>query len=88
MVLTGDFNIKPDNVILTDLDQFMVSTRKVALSTDNSSTYNGFGGSSSIIDYIYMSGFQYAFSYRTVNQKFGSVSYISDHYPIMSTLVY
>ena len=88
MVLTGDFNIKPDNVILTDLDQFMVSTRKVALSTDNSSTYNGFGGGSSIIDYIYMSGFQYAFSYRTVNQKFGSVSYISDHYPIMSTLVY
>lgn len=88
MVLTGDFNIKPDNVILTDLDQFMASTRKVALSTDNSSTYNGFGGSSSIIDYIYMSGFQYAFSYCTVNQKFGNVSYISDHYPIMSTLVY
>lgn len=88
MVLTGDFNVKPDNVILAELDQIMSSTRKVASSTDNSSTYNGFGSGSSIIDYIYMSGFQYALLYRTVNQKFGNVPYISDHYPVMSSLVY
>ncbi len=41
MVLTGDFNITPDNNALVGLDSKMESARKVAAKTDNLCTYNG-----------------------------------------------
>ena len=88
MVLTGDFNVRPSNDCLVDLDKIMTSTRKIAKKTDNKGTFNGWrtdreGG---VIDYIYMSGFSSVPVYETIVKKYADKPFISDHYPIMSVL--
>jgi endonuclease/exonuclease/phosphatase family metal-dependent hydrolase len=90
MILTGDFNVKPDDSVLTDLDKIMQCTRKVALVTDNHNTFNGWGKakSDSVIDYIYFSGFSRCVEYQTVTKEYGGRKFISDHFPIISTLVF
>jgi endonuclease/exonuclease/phosphatase family metal-dependent hydrolase len=90
MVLTGDFNIKPDDPALVDLDKIMVSARNVALTTDHLQTFNGWGKAKSdlVIDYIYISGFSRCIEYQTVTKKYADRKYISDHYPIYATLIF
>ena len=90
MVLTGDFNVKPNDSVLVDLDKVMQSTRKVAAKTDNHQTFNGWGKAKPdmVIDYIYISGFSSCTEYQTVTEKYGEWKYISDHYPISATIVF
>ena len=90
MVLTGDFNIKPDNAGLVDLDTKMQSARKVAEKTDAHNTFNGWSvkPSDSIIDYIYIDGFSACPEYHTVTKKYAERPFISDHYPIFARLIF
>ena len=88
MVLTGDFNIEPSNPALADLDARMQSTRKIAEKTDDLTTYNGWGKSSMMIDYIYVSGFSSCPEYQTVTKRYADRKFISDHYPICATLLF
>ena len=88
MVLTGDFNIEPDNANLTELDQKMQSTRKIAARTDSHDTFNGWGKGKGIIDYIYVSGFSSCPEYQTVTKKYDNRKFISDHYPVTATLIF
>ena len=88
MVLTGDFNIEPSNPALADLDARMQSTRKIAEKTDDLTTYNGWGKSSKMIDYIYVSGFSSCPEYQTVTKRYADRKFISDHYPICATLIF
>lgn len=88
MVLTGDFNIEPSNPALADLDARMQSTRKIAEKTDDLTTYNGWGKSSMMIDYIYVSGFSSCSEYQTVTKRYADRKFISDHYPICATLIF
>lgn len=88
MVLTGDFNVTPDNACLVDLDKIMTSTRKIAKKTDNKGTFNGWrkDREGKPIDYIYVSGFSEVSEYETIVKRYADRSFISDHYPIMSVL--
>ena len=90
MVLTGDFNVRPDNPCLSDLDKMMTSTRKIAKKTDNKGTFNGWrkDREGSVIDYIYVSGFSEVPVYETIMKEFAKKPFISDHYPIMSVLIF
>ncbi len=88
MVLTGDFNITPDNKALAELDSRMQSARKVALKTDNLATYNGWGKKQLLIDYIYISGFSSCTEYETVTKKYNDRKFVSDHYPIVAKLIF
>ncbi|MBQ2371922.1 MAG: endonuclease/exonuclease/phosphatase family protein [Bacteroidales bacterium] len=90
MVLTGDFNIKPDNVALVGLEEKMQSARKIAPKTDNNPTFNGWGKAKSdmVIDYVYVSGFSACPEYHTVNEKYGQWKFISDHYPVYAKLIF
>ena len=90
MVLTGDFNVKPNDPSLKDLDARMKCTRKVAAKTDNHHTYNGWGKASkdSVIDYIYFSGFSACSEYQTVTKKYSGRTFVSDHYPITARLIF
>ena len=92
MVLTGDFNVTPDDECLVELDKQMVSTRKIAKVTDSYTTYNGWGNNAPekgyVIDYIYESGFSEVLEYRTVTEQFCEKPFVSDHYPIISVLKY
>ena len=90
MVLTGDFNIKPDNKALTDLDARMQSARKVAAVTDSHNTFNGWSvkPTDMVIDYIYISGFSACPEYQTVTKKYAGRPFVSDHYPIFARLIF
>lgn len=90
MILTGDFNIKPDNLALKGLEKKMQSARKIAPKTDNAATFNNWGKAKSdmVIDYIYVSGFSACPEYHTINEKYGDWKYISDHYPIYAKLIF
>ena len=88
MILTGDFNITPDNPNLVELDSKMQSVRKVAEKTDNHDTFNGWGKGSGVIDYIYASGFSAYPEYQTVTKRYADRKFVSDHYPICAILVF
>ena len=88
MVLTGDFNIEPKNPALKDLDARMQSARNIAEKTDDHATYNGWGKSSTMIDYIYVSGFSSCPEYQTVIKRYEDRKFISDHYPIFARLIF
>ena len=88
MILTGDFNITPDNPNLVELDSKMQSVRKVAEKTDNHDTFNGWGKGKGVIDYIYASGFSAYLEYQTVTKRYADRKFVSDHYPICAVLVF
>ena len=88
MILTGDFNITPDNPNLVELDSKMQSVRKVAEKTDNHDTFNGWGKGKGVIDYIYASGFSAYPEYQTVTKRYADRKFVSDHYPICAVLVF
>ncbi len=88
MVLTGDFNIEPKNPALKDLDACMQSARNIAEKTDDHATYNGWGKSSTMIDYIYVSGFSSCLEYQTVTKRYEDRKFISDHYPVFARLIF
>ena len=56
--------------------------------TDRLNSYNGWGKSSSVIDYIYYSGFASCPKFETIQKKYGDFPFISDHYPIKAVLIF
>lgn len=102
MVLTGDFNVTPDNPALTDLDMIMKSARREAARTDTLASFNGWqkpisgaalgdnlkkdGYENLTIDYIYYSGFSGCPEFETVRKQYSGIPFISDHYPVCATL--
>ncbi|MBO4634871.1 MAG: endonuclease/exonuclease/phosphatase family protein [Bacteroidales bacterium] len=89
MVLTGDFNVEPGDPALTALDGLMINARESAPVTEDTPSFNGYRTErQKVIDYIYYSQFAAARDFRVVTESFLDIPYISDHYPIVSTLVY
>ena len=88
MVLTGDFNVLPNNPALTELNTKMKDARRTAEKTDCRATYNGWGRFASVIDYIYYDGFTSCPEYETIVRQYKNIPYISDHYPIVARLVF
>ena len=84
-VLTGDFNVAKPSDVFTVCEQTMKDVRDNAPTTDKIGTFNNWGSSSKVIDYIFESGFK-LFEYRTVNDTWKGVKYISDHYPICALM--
>lgn len=88
LVLTGDFNVKPGDECLADLDNQMQSARVVAKITSDKPSCNHYKSSTEIIDYIYFIGFDRADKFEVLDKEYAGVPYISDHYPIAATLIY
>lgn len=86
LILSGDFNIHPDNAAIAQLDKSMKSARDVAAKTDRHATFNGWGKSSELIDYIYFTGFRRCASFETITKEYDGRKFISDHYPIKAVL--
>ena len=87
MILTGDFNVFPDDPCLADLDSMMLNARKTALDSDNMGSFNGWTDRKDvIIDYIYYSGFSSCDNFKVVVKQYCEVPFISDHYPIFADL--
>ena len=92
VVLTGDFNVTPDNSVLKVLDNArMLDARIAATKTDDLPTFNGLGDKNEnprVIDYIYYRGFSSCPEYETIDKTYENISYISDHYPILARLMF
>lgn len=90
MVLTGDFNVRPEDPCLVDLNKIMSSTRKIAKKTDNKGTFNGWrkDREGNEIDYVYVSGFSGVPEYKVITKEYAKKPFISDHYPVMAVLVF
>lgn len=88
MVLTGDFNVTPDDPCLVDLDKIMSSARKVAVNTDTKPSFTGWGEPRKIIDYVYISGFAVCTDFKVIDKQYAGIPYISDHYPVTAILKY
>ena len=86
VVLMGDFNMKPGDYNLVDLETAMCNARKSADKTDNHATFNNWGKSSDILDYIYYTGFSACPEFQTVTKKYDNRKFVSDHYPIVTLL--
>jgi endonuclease/exonuclease/phosphatase family metal-dependent hydrolase len=85
LFLTGDLNIKSDNVALDPIEGYMYNTRDAAPSslTDFNTTFNAYTTTkSSIIDHIYCSDYLQVMEYHTINEMYGGVNFVSDHYPV------
>ena len=90
LILSGDFNIEPDNEAILQLDKSMKSARDVAAKTDRHGSFNGWGKTNpeTIIDYIYFSGFSRCERFETITKEYDGRKFISDHYPIKAVLVF
>lgn len=88
MILTGDFNINPDNPALEYLNAEMESARDVAEKSDWHNTFNGWSTikTDRIIDYIYFKGFNKCTEYQTIIKQYLNIPFVSDHYPIYAIL--
>ena len=88
LVLTGDFNMTIDNPNMDEIKVRMKNAREVAAKTDNHATFNGWGKSASVIDYVWFSGFSSCPEYETVTKPYMDRAFISDHYPVKAVLVF
>ena len=86
MILTGDFNITPDNEGLVDLAKIMKNSRYEAVTSDTKPSYNGWGEAGEEIDYIWYDGFEECTMFRVVDEQYAGKPFISDHYPVMAVL--
>jgi len=87
LVLTGDFNVFPDDECLNGVNLIMHDARTDAPVTTGKPSFNGFGlMESKVIDYIYYRGFTSAEEFKVVDDTFDGKAYISDHYPIEAVL--
>lgn len=91
-ILTGDFNITADNTNFAAIRKLMKNANEIGDDPknlrDTQNTYNGWGGGSGIIDFIWYSDFNSVKSYRVVTDVYRKIRYPSDHYPIVATLVF
>jgi endonuclease/exonuclease/phosphatase family metal-dependent hydrolase len=80
----GDLNTTADNAQLKSLVDNMYYARSTASGTDqNTSTFNGFGDSSSIIDHIFYGGKAVKPVKYWVDRTNYGVPFLSDHYPVL-----
>lgn len=86
VVLTGDFNVTPDDPVLKVLDGRLKNVRDIARKTDRQGTFNNWGRSDDVIDYIFCSGFSSCPEFRTVREHYADRTFISDHYPVEALL--
>ena len=89
MILTGDFNVFPDDSCLLDLSKIMHSARYSTPDSDDRPSFNGFGTAAEEIDYVWYDGFSSCESFHVLAEPYvDTIPYISDHYPVVATLIF
>ncbi|MBQ6015246.1 MAG: endonuclease/exonuclease/phosphatase family protein [Bacteroidales bacterium] len=84
IIHVGDLNTTPENAALKPLFDNMSNSRDTAESANKyQSTFNGFGDSSKIIDFIFYGGKSVKPVKYWVDIADYGVPFISDHYPVL-----
>ena len=87
VVLTGGFNMEDDNVILAPVKESFQNARAAAFQTDDVRTYHNYGKVSQKIDHIFIKGFSSCTEFKTITERYADRAYVSDHNPIIATLI-
>lgn len=89
VILGGDMNSTlEDSIFLPLAEDKLISARDLVDTTDNATTYNAFGkAEGKQIDHFFVRGWSKVKAFHTLNSDYG-VPYISDHYPVSTTLEY
>lgn len=90
LVLCGDMNVTPDDPTLAPLKGKMHNTRDWAYTTDTGATFNAWGHKEheKVIDHIFVNGFTSCPAFSVIRKSYLDKKFISDHYPIVATLVF
>ena len=88
MILTGDFNVFPDDPCLTDLRAMMADAWATAPEIDEGPTWHDWGKGTDTrhIDYIFYSGFSKCTSLVRLTKSYDNMPFVSDHYPVIAVL--
>lgn len=88
MILTGDFNVFPDDPCLTDLRAMMTDAWETAPEIDEGPTWHDWGNGTDTrhIDYIFYSGFSKCTSLVRLTKSYDNMPFVSDHYPVIAVL--
>ena len=88
VALLGGFNMEDDDAALAPVKAQMQNARAAAFQTDDVRSYHNYGKVSQKIDHIYIQNFSSCTEFKTVTDRYADRAYVSDHNPIMATLVY
>jgi len=90
VVLTGDFNLTPEDPVIVKLGLKMRSARETAVKSDFGVTFNNWGKSegSAALDHIFYKGFSSCPVFEVVKKPYMERKFISDHYPVKATLIF
>ncbi len=93
VVLTGDFNMLPADPAFAVLEGTdLTDVRVAAERSDSEGSFHAWGKTSKVIDYIFAKGFGPVPMFRTVTEKYpdeaGEMHFVSDHFPIVSCLIF
>ena len=87
VVFTGGFNMEDENETMAVVKARYQNARKAAFNTDDVRTYNNYGKVSQKIDHIYFGGFSSCQEFKTITERFQDRAFVSDHNPILATLI-
>ena len=93
VVLTGGFNMSPADEGFASLNTLGYKDARVeADKKDDIRSYHGWGRKAVQLDYILYKGFRLCPVFQTVTKKYpdeaGEPHFVSDHYPILTTLIF
>ena len=88
VVITGDFNVTPDNPIVGDFNSVMKNAKQHAESVDTAESFNQWGERFLTLDYVFYDGFSKCHSYDVVTEKYEGKEWISDHFPVTAVLTF
>ena len=86
----GDFNARPDSPELDRLVNYPMGYARLDAAKSSfrtTDTDNGYGKGGGIIDHIFFCGPLKCLSYSVDKRDYG-ITYISDHYPVLSEFSY
>lgn len=88
VVVTGDFNTVDGDMLLDGINAVLNNARDYAMDSDKGDTFNGWGKGHGAIDYIFYTGFSSCQEFVVHRKPYDNRKFISDHYPIYSTLIF
>jgi len=91
VVLTGDFNLTPDEKPIHLIKKYMQDGKEITNSPfyGTSGTFNGFEPDRILdhrIDYIFVKNLKVA-NYIHIDDRLENLKYISDHFPVLATVI-
>lgn len=88
VIMVGDFNITPNNSIITDFNSQMKNATLHADVVDKEESYNDWGARFLTLDYIFYDKFSKCHYYDVVTEKYAGKEWISDHFPVTAEFTF